>query len=181
MAPTWSLSVSVSLILLCSRDSFSSYWVFRVWIFFWLISSSSMSFSLMDISVDKSAKSPDKSDKRLNNKQYLRDNVINCAWARTWSGIFQFEFGKFKTASPSGPSRDVRTWGLWLQWIAHVFKTQGGSCHKRDNSEGKYFAVLGHSSVVSTRLKLKTATITGQFKFVFELISGREITFCLLF
>lgn len=71
MTPTWSLSVSVSLILLCSRDSFSSYWVFNVWIFFWLISSSSMSFSLMDISVDKSAKSPDKSKTKFIKKLYL--------------------------------------------------------------------------------------------------------------
>ena len=46
----------------------------------------------------------------------------------------------------------------------------------------KYFAaVLGHLSAVSARLKIKTATITGQFRIVFELISGREITLCHLF
>ena len=61
LSPTWSLSDSVSLILLCSSDSFSSYCVFSDCSFFWLISSSSISFSLMDISVDRFAKSPDRS------------------------------------------------------------------------------------------------------------------------
>lgn len=57
LASTVSRSISVSLILACSCASFSSYWIRRECSFFWLISSSSISFCLMEISQVNSARS----------------------------------------------------------------------------------------------------------------------------